>query len=244
MRVMTAAPPPTLTPRTSSRVASGSSMTMSTVLGCSASRRVSRTNSTSRPRSRAMENESRISRSHASKPSMPATSALSVPCPEPVCANDPYNVKVTRGGCAHRFRAIFAMASAPAVCELEGPTMTGPMMSRRPNVFMLTSLAGPSDRPSGRVSVILPRRAPRGRAPNPGCGPLASRWAIGEFRRCLRLRVHRPSRLALYGATGSRRARAALWYVADCDGARAGLVPRRRGDRAGSANALRSHRAV
>ena len=147
MRRMTAAPPPMLTPRTSSVSPPSSRISMSTVLGCSTSSApfarpptppssVARTNRTPRPASCARSNESRMPRSSAESPSMPATRALSVPCPVPVCANEPCSVNVTcLGRVPHSRRAMRAMASAPAVCELEGPTMIGPMMSRSPNVF-------------------------------------------------------------------------------------------------------------
>ena len=71
--------------------------------------------------------------SSVASPRMPATSALSVPWPDPVAAKEPYRVKTARSGCSPKsFRAMEARAKAPAVCELDGPTMMGPIMSLRP----------------------------------------------------------------------------------------------------------------
>ena len=54
-------------------------------------------------------------------PSTPATSALSVPWPDPVAAKEPYRVKTARSGCSPKSsRAMEARARAPAVCELDG----------------------------------------------------------------------------------------------------------------------------
>ena len=142
MRRIAAAPPPTLTPRTSIRSPPASTMRMSTVLGCStpaasACASVARVNANSSPAPFAKKNESRMRRSSASSPSKPATRALSVPCPVPVWANEPYSVMSACAGAAEsRRRAIRAMRSAPAVCELEGPTMMGPMISRSPRGSM------------------------------------------------------------------------------------------------------------
>ena len=45
----------------------------------------------------------------------------------------PIMVKTARSGCSPKsFRAMEARAKAPAVCELDGPTMMGPIMSLRP----------------------------------------------------------------------------------------------------------------
>ena len=48
-----------------------------------------------------------------------------------------------------RLRAMLAMRRAPAVCEEDGPTMMGPMMSRMPSGFMRVSFSMPhrADRP-------------------------------------------------------------------------------------------------
>ena len=54
-----------------------------------------------------------------------------------MCANEPYSVNSARAGAAaSRLRAMRAMRSAPAVWELEGPTMMGPTMSANPSVSM------------------------------------------------------------------------------------------------------------
>ena len=64
-------------------------------------------------------------------PSRPATSARSVPWPVPVAANEPESVIFAVAGCPPSSRrAISPIRTAPAVWELEGPTMTGPRISK------------------------------------------------------------------------------------------------------------------
>ena len=61
---------------------------------------------------------------------MPATRALSVPWPRWVREKELNRVKSTRAsGRGASRRATRAMRSAPAVCELDGPTMMGPSTS-------------------------------------------------------------------------------------------------------------------
>ncbi len=61
----------------------------------------------------------------------PATSARSVPWPRPVSAKEPYNpMSAFTGGSPKRVRAIRPMRTAPAVWELEGPTIIGPRISK------------------------------------------------------------------------------------------------------------------
>ena len=133
MRRMTAAPPPMETPRISRVRPSRLSQRMSTVLGCATSVVVSQTMSTCTPAAFARAKASATRGSSVASSRMPATSALSVPWPDPVAAKEPYRVKTARSGCSPKsFRAMEARAKAPAVCELDGPTMMGPIMSLRP----------------------------------------------------------------------------------------------------------------
>ena len=63
-------------------------------------------------------------------PSNPATSAFLVPCPFPVARNDPYkSISAFAIGSPISLPAIYPIRTAPAVCELDGPTITGPIMS-------------------------------------------------------------------------------------------------------------------
>ena len=130
---MTAAPPPMETPRISRVRPSRLSQRMSTVLGWATSVVVSQMISTDTPAAFARAKASATRGSSVASPRMPATSALSAPWPDPVAAKEPYRVKTARSGCSPKsFRAMEARAKAPAVCELDGPTMMGPIMSLRP----------------------------------------------------------------------------------------------------------------
>ena len=63
-------------------------------------------------------------------PRSPATSAFLVPCPFPVARNEPYKrISAFAIGSPMSFPAIYPIRTAPAVCELDGPTITGPIMS-------------------------------------------------------------------------------------------------------------------
>jgi len=56
-----------------------------------------------------------------------------VPWPSPVAANEPCSwITAFSGAVPSTLRAKAPMRAAPAVCELLGPTMTGPMMSKMP----------------------------------------------------------------------------------------------------------------
>ena len=73
-------------------------------------------------------------------PKMPATMAVSVPWPRPVSAKEPYSV--TRAALTRPFTRRLAtrpMRTAPAVWELEGPIMRGPMMSNK--LMLMVSLS-------------------------------------------------------------------------------------------------------
>ena len=62
----------------------------------------------------------------------PGHQGLVVPWPSPVEAKEPWSSSWARtGSCPSRARAMRPMRTAPAVWELEGPTMTGPRMSNR-----------------------------------------------------------------------------------------------------------------
>ena len=88
-------------------------------------------------------------RSSGAKPSMPATRALSVPWPVRVCAKLPSRRNSTCAGSSPAsLRAMYAMRSAPAVWLLEGPTITGPMISVNPIVSM------PAPSPSPPYAVV------------------------------------------------------------------------------------------
>ena len=79
MRVMTAAPPPMLSPRTDTCAPVSSVTSMSTVLGWSTWSAARGVNVKASPAACAQSNESRMRSSSGAMPSMPATSALSVP---------------------------------------------------------------------------------------------------------------------------------------------------------------------
>ena len=114
--VSRAAPPPTDSPRATISSPFASRTRTSTVLGCDTLVLGSTAMPKRRPRSRAICSESRILRSSVCMPSMPATSARSVPCPRYVRANEPYSVNsASTGGASSSWRAICAMRSAPAV---------------------------------------------------------------------------------------------------------------------------------
>ena len=81
-----------------------------------------------------MTSASRRRVSSGAKPKSPATMALSVPWPRPVQAKLPCRPMSARTGCdPSSARATPPMRAAPAVWLLEGPIMTGPMIS---NTFM------------------------------------------------------------------------------------------------------------
>ena len=66
---------------------------------------------------------------------MPATIAVSVPWPRPVCAKEPYRVTEAAFTLPPARRlATCPMRTAPAVWELEGPIIRGPIIS---NTLML-----------------------------------------------------------------------------------------------------------
>ena len=68
--------------------------------------------------------------SSTAMPIRPAISARSVPCPRYVRANDPESVMTAFAiSSSISPRAARPMRAAPAVCELEGPIITGPIMS-------------------------------------------------------------------------------------------------------------------
>ena len=57
--------------------------------------------------------------------------ALLVPWPTPVSAKEPWRCTAAfTGSSPSRVRAMRPMRTAPAVWELEGPTMMGPMISK------------------------------------------------------------------------------------------------------------------
>src|SRR5665213_971372 len=61
--------------------------------------------------------------------------ARSVPWPVPVRANDPCSsIFAVSGVPPISARAISPSRHAPAVCDDDGPTMTGPMISRRETI--------------------------------------------------------------------------------------------------------------
>src|SRR6476661_4593214 len=77
-----------------------------------------------------MSSASRKRSSSGRKPRSPPASALSVPCPSPVRAKDPWSSIRARSGVPPTSpRTSRPMRHAPAVCDDDGPTMTGPMMS-------------------------------------------------------------------------------------------------------------------
>ena len=138
-------PPPTDAPVTSIRFPLTPLRRSRTVLGCAPFNWIS-SKVTLRPRRFA---SSRLSRSRASSAATsisPPTTARSVPCPRHVRANEPQ--KPTRASATSSPNSRLAtrpMRAAPAVCELDGPIITGPTMSKR---FISVSIASAS-RPSG-----------------------------------------------------------------------------------------------
>ena len=82
-------------------------MCMSMVLGWSYSASGSVVNENESPAACASSNESRMCKSSVASPSIPATSALSVPWPTSVWANDPSRWNATAFGSAkHKRRAM------------------------------------------------------------------------------------------------------------------------------------------
>jgi hypothetical protein len=66
--------------------------------------------------------------------SEPAHAMFLVPCPFPVVRKLPYNKIRAETGCSpSSFRLIYPIFTAPAVWELDGPTITGPTTS---NIFI------------------------------------------------------------------------------------------------------------
>ena len=67
-------------------------------------------------------------------PRSPAISARSVPCPPPVAANDPLKLIMAFTGSSPSIVLVtYPILTAPAVWELDGPTITGPRIS---NMFI------------------------------------------------------------------------------------------------------------
>ena len=76
-----------------------------------------------------------IRRSSGFMPSRPATSARSVPWPRPVSAKEPYRpMSALTGRSPSSVRAIRPIRTAPAVWELDGPTMIGPRISKMSSI--------------------------------------------------------------------------------------------------------------
>ena len=95
-------------------------------------------NSKSSPISFAISKLSGILISSGSKPKRPATNALSVPCPLPVAANEPDNIISAFTGFSPSSLAVISpILQAPAVCELDGPTIIGPSISKTLNSILL-----------------------------------------------------------------------------------------------------------
>ena len=64
---------------------------------------------------------------------------MSVPCPLYVSLNEPYNVILTFSGCSPKIYLVNRpIRTAPAVCELDGPTITGPIISNTLLYFIFT----------------------------------------------------------------------------------------------------------
>jgi len=62
---------------------------------------------------------------------IPPNNALSVECPLYTSPKDPWSKKCTLVGVASKIAlANWPILAAPAVCELDGPTITGPAMSK------------------------------------------------------------------------------------------------------------------
>jgi len=94
-----------------------------------------------------------IRRSSGFMPRIPATRARSVPWPGPVSAKEPCRpISAFTGRLPKSVRAMAPMRAAPAVWELEGPTMMGPRMSK-----MSTIVSSP---PPRRRKRIFPGKAP------------------------------------------------------------------------------------
>src|SRR5699024_1818201 len=73
------------------------------------------------------------------KPNKPPTKAKSVPCPLYVLANDSYKlIFIHSGSIPNNVLAASPIRAAPAVCELEGPIITGPMISNTELNFTIT----------------------------------------------------------------------------------------------------------
>ena len=137
MFVMRMLPPPTDAPRTRTVRPEAPVRWMTAVFGCARSRLTFWNEKTS-PCSSAMASASRMRSSSGAKPRMPAISALSVPWPRYVCANDPCRLMSARtAGSPRTLRAMRPRRTAPAVCELDGPIMTGPTMSNTPCICSL-----------------------------------------------------------------------------------------------------------
>src|SRR5699024_8349614 len=64
------------------------------------------------------------------KPNKPPTKAKSVPCPLYVLKNDSYqSISILAGSIPNNVLAASPIRAAPAVCELEEPIITRPMIS-------------------------------------------------------------------------------------------------------------------
>ena len=109
---------------------------MRTVLGC-ALRSSTSSKRISRPACFASARLSRSRRSSVAMSISPPTIARSVPWPRQVLANDPWNPTSADSTGSTRASATSSpssrlatrpMRAAPAVCELDGPIITGPRM--------------------------------------------------------------------------------------------------------------------
>ncbi len=101
------------------------------LLGCASSPRSTSSNSHWSPAALASSYASRRRRSSGGRPIRPPTMARWVPWPSPVAANEPCRRISARSGVPPAMaRAICPRRQAPAVCELLGPTMVGPRMSK------------------------------------------------------------------------------------------------------------------
>ena len=89
----------------------------------------------------ASSNESGMRGSSTLSPSSPAMRATMVPCPSPVSAKEPKSPMRAMVGCSPKIaRARSPSLTAPAVWLLEGPTMTGPMMSNMLRVLAMSNI--------------------------------------------------------------------------------------------------------
>ena len=87
---------------------------------------------TSMPSSFAISMLCGIRTSSVCMPKSPATIAKCVPCPFPVARNEPYRfIFALTIGCPISFLATYPIFTAPAVWELDGPTITGPIISNK-----------------------------------------------------------------------------------------------------------------